>query len=158
MRKQLARLEAATCLDAQAEARARAIRKAQLWTTLREQLVGNPALVLAVTELEHLDAVSSSSPSFSCRGQPTRSEQHLCFRSRLWPCTRSLTGSRTSSPSTAPDGRPGSSPSATFEKDVPPGFPFIPGVPGHQEVSGKEENKDGRRRSAQWSLSFMLQW
>ena len=34
LREQLARLEAATGLDAQAEARARAIRKAQLWTTL----------------------------------------------------------------------------------------------------------------------------
>ena len=60
LREQLARLEAATGLDAQAEARARAIRKAQLWTVLREHLAGNPALVLAVTELEHLDEVSSS--------------------------------------------------------------------------------------------------
>ena len=68
LREQLARLEAATGLDAQAEARARAIHKAQLWTTLREQLVGNPALVMAVKELEHLDAVSSPSPSFLLPG------------------------------------------------------------------------------------------
>ena len=67
LREQLACLEAAIGLDAQAEARGRAIRKAQLWTILREQLVGNPALVLSVTELEHLDAVSLSSPSFSCQ-------------------------------------------------------------------------------------------
>ena len=66
LREQLAHLEAATGLNAQAEARARAIRKAQLWAVLREQLAGNPALVLAVTELEHLDEVSSPSPSFSC--------------------------------------------------------------------------------------------
>ena len=68
LREQLARLEAATGLDAQAEARARAIRKAQLWAVLREQLAGNPALVAAVTELEHLDAVSSPSPSFLLPG------------------------------------------------------------------------------------------
>ena len=68
LRKQLARLEAATGLDVQAEARARAIRKAQLWAVLREQLAGNPALVLAVTELEHLDAVSLPSPSFFLPG------------------------------------------------------------------------------------------
>ena len=63
LREQLARLEAATGLDAQAEARARAIRKAQLWATLKEQLAGNPTLVLAVTVLEYLDAVSTPSPS-----------------------------------------------------------------------------------------------
>ena len=62
LRELLARLEAATGLDAKAEARARAIHKAQLWATLKEQLASNPALILAVTELEHLDAVSSSSP------------------------------------------------------------------------------------------------
>ena len=48
-----------------------------------------------------------------------------------------------------PDGRLGSSPFVTPERDVPPGFPFIPGVPGNQEVPGKEDNKDGRRRSVQ---------
>ena len=60
LREQLARLEAATGLDAQAEAMARAARKAQLWNILREHLADKPALVQAVTELEHLDEVSSS--------------------------------------------------------------------------------------------------
>ena len=60
LHEQIARLVAATGLDAQAEAMARAVRKAQLWTILREHLADNPALVQAVTELEHLDEVSSS--------------------------------------------------------------------------------------------------
>ena len=138
MREQLARLEAATGLDAQAEARARAIRKAQLWTVLREQLDDNPALVLAVTELEYLDAVSSPSPSFSCWAQPMSFEQLLCSRLRRWPCARLRVGSGTSSPSMALDGQLGSSPFAMPEKDAPPGFPFIPGVPKNQEVPSKE--------------------
>ena len=67
LREQLARLEATTGLDAQAEARARAIHKAQLWTVLSEHLTGNPALVLAVMELEHLDEVSLSFLHFLAR-------------------------------------------------------------------------------------------
>ena len=65
LREQIARLEAATGLDAQVEAIARAARKAQLWNILREHLADNPALVQVVTELEHLDKVSSSFLSYS---------------------------------------------------------------------------------------------
>ena len=60
LRKQIARLEAATGLDAQVEAMARAARKAQLWNILREHLADNPVLVQAVSELERLDDVSPS--------------------------------------------------------------------------------------------------
>ena len=56
--EQIARLEAATGLDAQVEAMARAARKAQLWNILREHLADNPVLVQAVSELERLDEVS----------------------------------------------------------------------------------------------------
>ena len=92
--EQLACLGAATGLDAQAGARA--IRTAHLWTILREQLAGTPAVVLAVMKLEHLDTVSSPSPSFSCRAQPMSSKQLLCFRSRLWRCEILRAGSGTS--------------------------------------------------------------
>ena len=58
--EQIARLEAATGLNAQVEAMARAARKAQLWNILREHLANDPALVQAVSELERLDKVSPS--------------------------------------------------------------------------------------------------
>ena len=67
LHEQLARLQAATGPDAQEEAVARAMHKAQLWATLNEQLVGNPALAQAVEELEHLDMVSSTSLLFLVR-------------------------------------------------------------------------------------------
>ena len=58
LHEQLARLWAASGPNAQEEARIRAVHKAQLWATLREQLAGNPALAQAVEELENLDLVS----------------------------------------------------------------------------------------------------
>ena len=60
LREQIARLEAATGLDAQVETMTREACKAQLWNVLTEHLADNPALVQAVTELEHLDEVSLS--------------------------------------------------------------------------------------------------
>ena len=65
LRKQIARLEAATGWNAQVEAMSRAARKTQLWNILRERLADDPALVQVVSELERLDEVSPSSrPSF----------------------------------------------------------------------------------------------
>ena len=60
LREQIARLEAATGLNAQVEAMARAARKAQLWNILWEHLADDPTLVQAVSELERLDEVSPS--------------------------------------------------------------------------------------------------
>ena len=60
LREQIARLEAATGWNAQVEAMSRAARKAQLWNILREHLADDPALVQAVSELEHLEKVGPS--------------------------------------------------------------------------------------------------
>ena len=60
LREQIARLEAATGLNAQVESMARAACKAQLWNLLRDRLADDPALVQAVSELEHLDEVGPS--------------------------------------------------------------------------------------------------
>ena len=67
LHEQLARLQAATGPDAQEEAMARAMRKAQLWATRKVQLAGNPALAQAVEELEHLNMVSSTFLLFLAR-------------------------------------------------------------------------------------------
>ena len=77
LHEQLAHLQAATGPDTKEEARARAMRKAQHWATLKEQLAGNLALAQAVEELEHLNMVSSSSLLFLAWPQPMSSKHFL---------------------------------------------------------------------------------
>ena len=52
-------MQAASGPGAQEEAWIRAVCKAQLWASLREQSAGIPALAQAVEELENLNLVSS---------------------------------------------------------------------------------------------------